>query len=100
MSGFELVICEVVRCCYQFDDPGAALSHEKGEPTPNSTRFGLKPYEGVLDVSARNMVCGTAVFINFTRSYIVFPVIVETSSHANFFILFFSWVPIVTLAGW
>ena len=57
---------------------GATLSHKKCDSPPNSTSLELKLYEDVLDVSAHPMLRGTAVFINFTRRYSVFPVFVKT----------------------
>ena len=70
---------------------GAALSHEMGDPTPNSTSVGLKLHEGILDVSAHPMLRGTAVLVNYTRIYRVFPLFVEFASRSNF-LIFFSWV--------
>ena len=55
---------------------------QKCDPPPNSTSFELKLYEGVLDVSAHEMLGGTAVSINFTRDYRVFPVFVENKSRS------------------
>ena len=55
MSEFELVIGAIGSCCHEFEHRSAALSLEKGEPTPDSSSLGPTIHQGVLDVSAHFM---------------------------------------------
>ena len=57
----------ITRCNYA--QPGAALSHEKCSPAPNSMSYGLKFYRNVRDAIAHFFIGCTSVDFNFTRSY-------------------------------
>ena len=57
----------ITRCNYA--QSGAALSHEKCSPAPNSMSDGLKNYRSVRDAIAHLFIGCTSVGFSFTRSY-------------------------------
>ena len=57
----------ITRCDYA--QSGAALSHEKCSPAPNSMSYGLKLYRSVQDAIAHLFIGCTSVDFSFARSY-------------------------------
>ena len=63
--------------------------HRLAQPChTKSESFGLKLHYDALDASAYKVVCGAAVFINFSRSYRIFPDFAETSDRFNSLFIF------------
>ena len=65
---------------------GAALSPKSGFRTPSSTTYWLQFYHDVFDASAHHMSPyspSASEFINFSRSYGIFPHFAETSDRSN-----------------
>ena len=83
MSGFQLVIGAIGSCCHEFEHRSAAVSLEKGDPTPDSKSLGPTFHQGVLDVSAHYMCCRRIdkVYAGFYSTFHLFG---ETSSRPNF----------------
>ena len=60
-----------------------------GFQKPSSTRYWLKLYHDVFDASAHHIAGVAAKFINFSRSYGIFPHFAETSDRSNYLFFFF-----------